>query len=134
MTGPVLVPGDPGPAVREFLAPLITAKYPSTRVAANLSPKWTPSTWAPELVVFDDGGPIRYPVETLPHVRITVWGSGHDVVWSIAGYALGLLLSRRVDGIAKVLPSTGLLEARDDRNGGLMCSFSVRTRVRTVPA
>ncbi|MGN2634624.1 hypothetical protein ACTD5D_39780 [Nocardia takedensis] len=133
MTEPVLVPGDPVTAVRLFLAPLVTAKYKGTRVAANLSPKWGPAA-APELVVFDDGGPLRYPVETNPQIRVTVWGSGHDVVWSIAGYALGLLLSRRVPGIAKVLPATGLLEARDDHTGGLMCSFTVRTRVRTVPA
>ncbi|WP_328660367.1 hypothetical protein [Nocardia salmonicida] len=134
MTDPGLyVPADAVGLVRVFLADRVPAKFPGVRVAANLSPRWTPTS-LPELVLFDDSGPMNWPVETQPQIRGTVWADGHTTAHSIAGYALGLLLCRRVPGIAKILPGTALLEARDDSNGGLMCSFTVRTRVRTVPA
>lgn len=134
MTDPVVyVPADAVAAVRVFLAERVPVKYANVRVASNLSPKWTPAA-PPELVVFDDSGPINWPVETRPQIRCTVWGNGHDIVHAIAGYALGLLLCHRVPGIAKILPGTSLLEARDEHNGGLMISFTVNTRTRTVPA
>jgi len=135
VTDPVVyVPADAVDLVRQFLAERVPAKFPGVRVAANLSPKWTPTTMPAELVLFDDSGPMNWPVETRPQIRGTVWADGHATAVAVAGYALGLLLCHRVPGIAKILPSTALLEARDDRTGGLMCSFTVRTRVRTVPA
>ncbi|WP_410877360.1 hypothetical protein [Nocardia sp. A7] len=134
MSDPVVyLPADPAAAVRVFLAERVPVRFAGVRVAANLSPTWTP-TAAPELVVFDDGGPMNWPVETRPQIRCTVWGNGRDTARGIAGYALGLLLCHRVPGIAKILPGTSLLEARDEHNGGLMVSFTVNTRARTVPA
>ena len=134
MSDPVVyVPADAAAAVRVFLAERVPTKFAGVRVAANLSPKWTPAM-SPELVVFDDGGSMIWPVETRPQIRCTVWGNGRDITHAIAGYALGLLLCCRVPGIAKILPATALLEARDEHNGGLMTSFTVNTRTRTVPA
>lgn len=134
MTEPVVyVPSDALASIRVFLAERIPARFPGVRVAVNLSPKWIPAN-PPELVLFDDSGPLKYPIETRPQIRCTVWADGRDTGRAIAGYALGLLLCHRVPGIAKVLPGTALLDARDDHNGGVMCSFTVNCRVRTVPA
>ncbi|PPJ31909.1 hypothetical protein C5E45_32990 [Nocardia nova] len=128
----IYVPDDPLVPFEEFLAARLAAKFANVRVAQNLSEGWQPGS-PPEVVLADDSGPMRYPVETLPQVRVTVWADGRTNARAIAGHALGLLLCVKVPGIAKVLPGTLLIDDRDDRTGGWFASFTVRTRVRTVP-
>ena len=134
MTDPLYVPGDALPAVRDHLAATVPGYTAGVRVATDLSPRWTPTTSPPELIVFDDSGPMRWPVESLQQIRCTVWAGDRPTASMIARFALGTLLCHRVPGIAKVLPGAAPLDARDDRNGGHMCSFTVVCRVRTVPA
>jgi hypothetical protein len=127
----IYVPADPLAPVQAFLGEHMPPRYPGIRVAQNLSRDWSPSA-NPELVLFDDSGPMRYPVETLPTVRVTVWAAGRDAARDIAGHALGLLLCVRIPGVAKVLPHTSLIDDRDDKTGGWLASFTVRTRMRTT--
>lgn len=127
----IYVPGDVLAPVQVFLGERIPARFPGVRVAQNLSPTWTPKDPA-ELVLFDDSGPMNYPVETRPQVRATVWADGRSRAVEIAGVALGLLLCVKVPGVAKVLPGTALIDDRDEKTGGWLASFTVRTRLRTI--
>ncbi|MGI5222173.1 hypothetical protein [Nocardia sp. CA-290969] len=127
----IYVPGDVLAPVQTFLASRIPDRFPGVQVRQSLSANWAPDS-AAELVLFDDSGPMRYPVETRPQVRATVWADGRSRAIEIAGHALGLLLCVKVPGVAKILPSTALIDDRDDRTGGWLASFTVRTRLRTT--
>ena len=70
-----------------------------------------------------------YPVATSPTIRFTSWTSGRNPKYAYA--ALAAVLTKRIPGIAAVLPGTGVLEARDLKNRGDLASFTVRTRART---
>ena len=104
--------------------------------AGKLVKDWLelPSKWklgdGPVLVVSDDGGPVAWPVATKPTIRVTSWTPGRDRTY--AHWALGLMLGTPIPGVAAVLPGTGIIEARDDKNRGDLTSFTVRLRVRTV--
>lgn len=128
----IYVPDDPLVPIEEFLTVRLAEKFAGVRVAQNLSDDWRPGHPA-EVVLEDDSGPMNYPVETRPQVRVTVWADGRDNARAIAGHALGLLLCITVPRIAKVLPGTALIDGRDDKTGGWFASFNVRTRLRTVP-
>lgn len=132
---PLRLPGDPAKLAKNYLAAVLPAMVgtPTPTFGMVLPPDWTTKS-APALVVFDDSGPTRWPVTTLPLLRITVWSDGRDRSRAIAGAALGVLQSHRIAGIATITEPSGLLEARDSNNAGLMCSFTVRTQSRTVPA
>jgi hypothetical protein len=83
----------------------------------------------PVLVVADDGDPlVVWPVATSPTIRVTSWTSGRDRTYIHA--ALTRLLTAQIPGIAKVLPGTGILEARDANTRGDLASFTVRARAR----
>ncbi|WP_280371165.1 hypothetical protein [Nocardia wallacei] len=127
----IFVPADPLVPIRQFLAVHIPQKFASVRVAQNLSTDWRPGSPA-EVVLYDDSGPMRYPVETRPQVRVTAWADGRTAARDIAAHALGLLLCIKVPGIAKVLPGTSLIDTRDSDTGGWMASFTVRCRLRTT--
>ncbi|CAM3038672.1 hypothetical protein [Skermania piniformis] len=130
MSSPVWVPTDPLPALREFLAERWAERDPRPRVALNLSSDWTRHT-GPEVVLADDSGPMRWPVETLPQLRVTVYAGGRSIARDVAGVTLGWLLCLRVPGIAKILPGAALIDARDPDTTGHVASFTVRARVRT---
>lgn len=107
------------------------APFDTVRVALNLATTWT-AAGAPQLVLFDDGGPGQWPVASNPTVRVTVYSSGRDLSRRIAARAVGLLLCTPIPGIAKVLPGTSIFDTRDQALAAEVASFTVRTRVRTV--
>lgn len=128
------VPGDPAYAIKEYLA----AQLPA--VAGGTSPtfgmrvpgKWTKSAPA-HVAVFDDGGPSRWPVSMVPTVRITVWGYGRDNARRLAGLALGLVLTRRVPGVATITEPSSILESGDTNHpDATLASFTVRAQARTI--
>mgnify|MGYP006876026219 CR=1 FL=1 len=131
MTRPVYVPADAVVPIVDWLAVELVVRFPGIVVSQALSRDWRPGMPS-EVVVADDGGGLRWPVTTDPTIRVTVWADGRDTARDIGGHTLGLLLCRRVPGIAQIRPSTALLDSQDSRNGGWLSTFNVRTRVRTV--
>ena len=130
----VVIPQESGPAkwLRDHLREWVGLKY--TQIGTyglRLDPGWNPGD-PPAIVVSDDSGPLRWPVETCPTLRVTVWSDSLTLSRDVAAYALGQTLSRRVEGFAAILPGTRVLDSRDTSNGGIMASYTVRTRVRTT--
>ncbi len=121
-------PVDAGKLVKDWLAGQAATAFPGLLVALELPSKWKLGD-GPVLVVSDDGGPVAWPVATKPTIRVTSWTSGRDRTY--AHWALGLMLGTPIPGVAAVLPGTGIIEARDDKNRGDLTSFTVRLRVRT---
>lgn len=125
----------PGPVVRPvvlFLDGHQSRLGPSVTIGFGLREGWT-TKMPPHVAVFDDSGPMQWPIVTQPQVRITTWARDYDDARRISGLCLGLLLTHSVPGIAQVLPGASLFDARDSRTGGHMVSFTARTKVRTVP-
>jgi hypothetical protein len=132
---PLRLPGDPAKLAKNYLAGVLPAMVgaPAPTFGLVLPAGWTTKS-PPAVVVFDDSGPVRWPTTTRPLLRVTVWSDGRDRSREIAGAALGVLQSHRIAGIATLTEPSGLLEARDSNNGGLMCSITVRAQSRTLPA
>lgn len=129
MTGPVRVPDDAARRVKDFLAALLSAR---ASVGLVLPSGWSPKS-LPAVVVFDDGGPSEWPILTEPRIRVTVWASGRTQARELAALCIGLLMERDVPGVALVRDPSSILDARDD-NGGIMASFTVAVKSRTVVA
>jgi hypothetical protein len=129
----VYVPEDlPAGLLRDHLKTFMVGRYPSLTFDLRLDASWSAADSVPALVVFDDSGPVRWPVETRPTLRVAVWSDSLPKSREIASYALGTALCRRVDSIAKILPGTAVLDSRDTDNGGIVAGFTVRTRIRTT--
>ncbi|WP_280442231.1 hypothetical protein [Nocardia brasiliensis] len=129
---PFRLPADPARLAKNYLASVVPALAPpSPTFAMALPSDWTPAA-APVVVVFDDSGPVAWPVSTAPRLRVTVWSGGRDRSRRIAGVCLGVLLAHRIAGIASVTDPTGLIEDTDPHNNGVMCSFTVRALARTL--
>lgn len=128
------MPGDPAKVAKNYLASTVPAMVaPIVPTFGLVLPKnWTTAS-APAVVVFDDGGPGDWPISTSPLLRVTVWADGRDRARLIAGRCLGVMLSHRIPGIATIRDPSTLLDAVDSNNGGVMCSFTVRARARTLP-
>ena len=130
----------PAPAAarhpKDHLKIHMPAKYPTLTYGLGLDKDWTPSK-PPALVVFDDSGPVDSAmggrlIRTRPTLGVVVWSDGLTLSGNIAAYALGQTLSRKAEGFSQILPGTGLLDARDTNNGGIMVSYTVRTRLRVT--
>ncbi|ORL01564.1 hypothetical protein A6F56_04390 [Prescottella equi] len=117
--------------MKDFLTDQMVLIDPEITAALSLPSEWTPDD-PPAVVVFDDSGPVNWPVSTSPQIRVTVWADGRDRARDIAGKCLGWLLCSKVPGITHIGPGVGLLDGRDEQNGGLTASFTVTTIVRTV--
>ncbi|WP_067573693.1 hypothetical protein [Nocardia acidivorans] len=132
---PLRIPGDPAKAVKNHLAAVLPSKMPAPAptVGLVLPAGWTTKS-VPAVVVFDDSGPVAWPVSTSPTIRVTVWADGRDRSRTIAAVALGLLLAGGVPDIATITEPSGLLEARDSNNAGILTSFTFRAQSRTLPA
>ena len=120
----------------DHLETYMAAKYPDLTYGLGLDDGWRPED-PPALAVFDDSGPVDSAyggvlVSTRTTLRVVVWSGSRTLSGQIAAYALGQTLARKADGFASVLPSTGLLDARDSTNGGIMVSYTVRTRLRVT--
>lgn len=133
MSKPFRLPGDPAKAIKQYLASVVPGLVaaPAPYVGLVLPLDWK-TTSAPAVVVFDDGGPPVWPVATAPTIRVTVWADGRDRSRRIAGVCLGVLLAHRIPGVSTVTQPSGLLEAIDSNNGGVMTSFTVRALARTI--
>lgn len=131
---PFRIPADPAKVAKNYLAsvvPALVAPPPAPTFGLVVPSDWTPAA-APLVAVFDDSGPLAWPVSTSPTLRITVWANGRDRSHRIAGVCLGVLLAHRIPGIATITEPTNLVEAVDDNNHGQMCSFTVRAQARTL--
>lgn len=123
-------PSDAALVIKEWLKAELATRFPTVSVRLEHDDDWELGS-DPELVVFDDGGPLdQWPVNTRPTIRVTSWTTGRDLTY--IHHVLGLLLCTRVPGIASILPGTSVIEARDSRTSADLASFTVRTRVRTV--
>lgn len=130
-------PVDVAMVIKEFLAADLETRFPG--LSDNFEGGWVrlelPAGWSlgspPVLVVADDGDPlVIWPVGTSPTIRITSWTSGRETKYARA--VIARLLTTRIPGIAKLLPGTGILEARDKTTRGDLASFTVRARARTA--
>ena len=127
---PAVQPADAAPMVKQWLKTVVAGPFPDLDVRLEHRDDWALGD-APELVVFDDSGPLdQWPVVTRPTIRVTTWTTGRDV--TIVNRVLGLMLCTPIPGIAQVLPGTAVIETRDSKTGADLASFTVRTRVRTV--
>lgn len=133
----ILLPEAAGARLlKDHLKLHMSTKYPALTYGLGLDKDWTPAK-PPALVVFDDSGPVDSAmggrlVTTRPTLRVVVWSDSRTLSGNIAAYALGQTLSRKAEGFAQILPGTGLLDARDTNNGGIMVSYTVRTRLRVT--
>lgn len=131
MTGPIRVPDDTARRVKDFLfSQLPLHGEPTATVGLVLPENWSP-TRPPHAVVFDDGGPSEWPILTEPRIRVTVWAAGRTDARELAALCVGLLMSLDVPDVAHVRDPSSILDARDD-NGGVMASFTVAVKSRTV--
>ncbi|WP_406234931.1 hypothetical protein [Nocardia sp. NBC_01009] len=130
---PFRVPADPARVAKDYLASVVPTLVgpPAPTFGMVLPSDWTPAA-APAVVVFDDSGPMAWPVSTSPTLRITVWSAGRDRSRLIAGRCLGVLLAHRIPGIASIADPTSLVEDTDPNNTGVMCSTTVRALARTL--
>ncbi len=134
MTGKLFrVPADPAKVAKNYLAGVVPALVgaPAPAFGLVLDSQWTPAA-VPAVIVFDDSGPIKWPVLTEPTLRVTVWSGGRDRSRQIAGICLGVLMTHRIPGIASITDPALFTEDVDDHNHGVMCSFTVRALARTL--
>lgn len=125
------LPDDTALRVKDFLKAEVQVRgFPTVVVGLALPSSWSVKS-APAVVVFDDGGPAEWPILTEPRIRVTVWASGRSAAREIAALCLGLLMSVDVPDVAHVRDPSSILDARDD-NGGIMASFTVAAKSRTV--
>lgn len=123
-------PVDVAKVIKEWLKADLAARFPTLSVVLELPSNWTLGS-NPVLLVADDGDPlVVWPAATSPTIRLTSWTSGRDRTYIHA--ALTRLLTARIPGIAAILPSTGVLEARDANTRGDLASVTVLTRARTA--
>jgi hypothetical protein len=132
---PFRLPPAVAKPIKNYLASTVPALVAPLSPAAGLAldENWTTSS-PPFIGVFDDGGLPVWPVSVRPRIRVTVWADGQDNARTIAGMCLGVLLSHSIPGIATVTDPTGLTDARDPHNHGIMCFFSVTAQARTLAA
>lgn len=130
-------PGEAAVPVKDFLVSRLAAAQPGVKAALNLDPKWTPANGSgvasnPAVVVFDDSGPLDWPVSSNHQIRVTVWSNSRTRSRAIAKQCLGWLLCMKVPGITHISPGSNLIDDLDPQNLGTMASFTVNAKVRTV--
>ncbi|MDV6271103.1 hypothetical protein [Rhodococcus globerulus] len=130
-------PGEAAVPVKDFLVSRLAVPLPGVKAALNLDKEWKPEdgngvATDPAVVVFDDSGPLDWPVSSTHQIRITVWSNSRTRSRAIAKLCLGWLLCLKVPGITHVSPGSNLIDDLDPNNGGLMASFTVNAKVRTV--
>lgn len=125
-------PGDSAARVQEYLSETLPslAIEPVVVTLGLPDDQWSPKS-IPHIGIFDDGGASQWPVASSPLLRVTVWSNGRTRSRAVAGWVMGVLLARRIPGVANVREPSTLLDARDPKNKGLTASFTVRTTVRT---
>lgn len=124
-------PRDVAFVLKEWLKAALAVRFPELTVALELPANWSLVS-PPVLVLADDGDPMgMWPVASSPTIRGTSWTSGRETKYVSA--AMSALLSKKIPGIAAVLPGTLMLDAgRDSKNRGDLSSFTVRARARTA--
>lgn len=122
----VYVPQDVLPPVKAFLVDEMAID-----VRQNVPENYKLSD-PPFLLIANDGGPMEYPVFTRPTVRLTAYASGRDEAVRLAGKAMGLMLCRRVPGIANVRPGSNLIDGRDEISKAFFASTTILVSIRTT--
>lgn len=125
-----LLPPDPARVIVEHLHALA----PKYSVGLSLPDRWRPERSPNALVVADDGGAVEWPIAVHPRIRVTAWSFDRNHARDAAGWALGVLLTKPVPGVAQIRDPSAILDAVDSRNGGHMAGFTVAVRARTIAA
>lgn len=102
-------------------------------VALMLPAGWTPRNGA-QLIVADDGGPVRWPIKSRHMIRLTAYAAGRTEARRIAALAAGKLAASRPRpaGIAHVDGDMGaVLDDRDKETGGYLASVLITVHART---
>ncbi|MBT2266317.1 hypothetical protein [Rhodococcus erythropolis] len=134
MSDPIRLPADPIRPICNFLNAQLPSlsPVPAVTVSLGLPSNWMPEDAPPHVGIFDDGGPVKWPIITEPRVRVTVWAIGRDLAREIAALSCGILTCRNVPGVATITDPSSILDARDPHNRGLMASFTVKVQARTI--
>lgn len=127
----VFVPQFADTPVKAFLIAQLGGDVAEVR--SNLPDKWTPGQ-RPVLVVADDGGPQQFPVSTDATIRLTAYAAGQTAARAIVTRAWGLLLCRRVPGLARVRPGIRPFDVGKDTKhpDAILASATVLARIRTT--
>ena len=124
-----LIPPDTARTISQYLRPLA----PSYAVGLSL-----PSTWRPggptALIISDDGGAGEWPVSMRTRIRVTAWSHDRNTSRDAAAWAMGVLLTHTIPGVAQIRDPSAILDAVDSRNSGSMAGFTVAVRARTITA
>lgn len=127
----MIIPGNPAASVKSSL---ITYLDGDARVVRDVPNTYTPSS-GPLVLVADDGGPVQWPILSNNVVRVTVFGSGMDLVRDLAGRCMGHVFDGIPADVVHVKRrGATLLEGRDPKTGADFASFTVNTTVRTNTA
>ena len=132
MTAPLRVPGEMAQPIKDYLAATLPGllSEPVT-VSLGLPSNWTEQS-TPHVGVFDDSGPMSWPIMSSNRLRLVVWAGDRTVARRIAGRCAGVILTHRIPGIANVIDPSTLTDGRDPNNGGTTAEWYATVRVRTV--
>ncbi|HEY9314634.1 hypothetical protein [Williamsia sp.] len=130
-------PADAVRIIKDWLATEIAAlasspAFAGVTVGLELPADWTLGESPAAVVLFDDSGPSDWPITTQPTIRCTIWATDRDIAIAVVRRCFGLLLGKRIPGIATVRPGVSIQESKDPNNKAIVASFTVRTRVRTI--
>lgn len=134
------VHADPVPAIADalrefFLLPSNVALFGG---AVRVSQEDVPTDWVlrtdpPLAVVYDDGGPVQYPIKREPTIRITVRARGKPVAKRVAAFADGHLRAALPVGLAAIRSSgSAFLVTTDSVTGADLASFTLPAVVPTI--
>ena len=133
MTAPLRVPGEMAQPIKDYLAANLPGLLPSDQFTVSLG---VPANWTeqskPHIGVFDDNGPLAWPIVAKHRLRLVVWAGDRTVARRIAGRCAGVILAHRIPGIANVIDPSTLTDGRDPHNGGTTAEWYATVRVRTV--
>lgn len=129
----VLVLGDAIPAIKAVLSTFWGA---AARVADEVPANWVAQTSVPLITVNDDGGPVTWPLWARTTIRITSYANGKQTAKQVRAKSLGALMAAPPTGIylptgAPANGGIGYTEARDEKTGADVASFTVTATVPT---
>jgi hypothetical protein len=134
VTTPLRVPGEMAQPIKDHLAAVLPglAGVPAVSVSLGVPRDWTPTKSNPHIGVFDDSGPMQWPIVASHRLRVVVWSNSRTLSRLIAGRCLGVVLAQKIAGIANVIDPSTLTDGRDPINTGTTAEFYATVRVRTV--
>lgn len=130
MTTPVYVQADPALVIHQFLEVQLPALLPGVECGLQVPTEWSRGASAPFVGIFDDSGPVTWPIASNHRIRITTWAIDRPTARRITSVVTGVLLARRIPGIGRINDPSGIIEARDSINSGFMASATVNALAR----